>query len=50
MPFFIGSKGDYDLCGVCFSHMGNESEYTRLDKPASVNVRALSVSFFHDYM
>ncbi|CAL5068451.1 unnamed protein product [Urochloa decumbens] len=28
-------KVDYDLCGACFSHMGNEVEYTRLDSPAS---------------
>ncbi|XP_062185640.1 protein JOKA2-like isoform X2 [Phragmites australis] len=31
-------KEDYDLCGACFSHMGNESEYTRLDMPASKNI------------
>jgi hypothetical protein len=45
MLFFIGRKNDYDLCGACFSHMGKDSEYTRLDKPASVNVRGLLVSF-----
>ncbi|CAO2035452.1 unnamed protein product [Urochloa humidicola] len=28
-------KVDYDLCDACFSHMGNEAEYTRLDSPAS---------------
>ncbi|CAN6268244.1 unnamed protein product [Urochloa humidicola] len=28
-------KVDYDLCDACFSHMGNEAEYTRLDNPAS---------------
>lgn len=28
-------KEDYDLCDACFSHMGNEVEYTRLDGPAS---------------
>ncbi|KAL6652531.1 hypothetical protein ACP70R_011456 [Stipagrostis hirtigluma subsp. patula] len=32
-------KEDYDLCGVCFSHMGNEAEYTKLDRPASVRDR-----------
>ncbi|KAK3142293.1 hypothetical protein QOZ80_4BG0344740 [Eleusine coracana subsp. coracana] len=30
-------KDDYDLCLSCFSLTGNESEYTRLDKPASVD-------------
>ncbi|PUZ47632.1 hypothetical protein GQ55_7G181900 [Panicum hallii var. hallii] len=29
------AKEDYDLCDACFSHMGNETEYTRLDMPAS---------------
>ncbi|KAG2566909.1 hypothetical protein PVAP13_7NG234000 [Panicum virgatum] len=28
-------KEDYDLCDACFSLMGNETEYTRLDMPAS---------------
>ncbi|CAN6276023.1 unnamed protein product [Urochloa humidicola] len=28
-------KVDYDLCDACFSHMGNDVEYTRLDSPAS---------------
>ncbi|KAL0698376.1 hypothetical protein Bca4012_054498 [Brassica carinata] len=27
---------DYDLCTICFSVMGNEGDYTRMDKPASV--------------
>lgn len=26
-------KEDYDLCDVCFNRMGNEVEYTRIDKP-----------------
>ncbi|KAL6882559.1 hypothetical protein ACP4OV_011249 [Aristida adscensionis] len=34
-------KQDYDLCGVCFSHMGNAAEYTKLDRPASVRDRRL---------
>ncbi|XP_074590621.1 protein NBR1 homolog [Curcuma longa] len=25
-------KHDYDLCSVCFSKMGNEADYTRIDK------------------
>ncbi|KAH0915657.1 hypothetical protein HID58_030103 [Brassica napus] len=29
-------KEDYDLCTICFSVMGNEGDYTRMDKPASV--------------
>jgi len=32
---FADSKEDYDLCDACFSLMGNETEYTRLDMPAS---------------
>ncbi|KAG2572842.1 protein NBR1 homolog isoform X4 [Panicum virgatum] len=28
-------KEDYDLCDACFSLMGNETEYTRLNMPAS---------------
>ncbi|KAG2256336.1 hypothetical protein Bca4012_093419 [Brassica carinata] len=28
-------KEDYDLCTICFSVMGNEGDYTRMDKPAS---------------
>ncbi|CDY08946.1 BnaC08g11760D [Brassica napus] len=28
-------KEDYDLCTICFSVMGNEEDYTRMDKPAS---------------
>ncbi|CAM0904181.1 unnamed protein product [Alopecurus aequalis] len=26
-------KDDYDLCSACFSLAGNETEYTRIDKP-----------------
>ncbi|KAL4363623.1 hypothetical protein GQ457_04G035810 [Hibiscus cannabinus] len=26
-------KDDYDLCSICFSKMGNESDYTRMDSP-----------------
>ncbi|CAH8391798.1 unnamed protein product [Eruca vesicaria subsp. sativa] len=29
-------KEDYDLCSICFSVMGNEGDYTRMDKPAVV--------------
>ncbi|KFK29014.1 hypothetical protein AALP_AA7G077700 [Arabis alpina] len=29
-------KDDYDLCTMCFSVMGNEGDYTRMDKPISV--------------
>ncbi|XP_068664600.1 protein JOKA2 [Aristolochia californica] len=25
-------KEDYDLCNICFSEMGNEDEYTRIDR------------------
>ncbi|ESQ54850.1 hypothetical protein EUTSA_v10024557mg [Eutrema salsugineum] len=30
-------KEDYDLCTICFSVMGNEGDYTRMDKPVSVH-------------
>ncbi|XP_059441396.1 protein JOKA2 [Corylus avellana] len=26
-------KEDFDLCSICFSEMGNETEYTRMDRP-----------------
>jgi next-to-BRCA1 protein 1 len=26
-------REDYDLCGSCFKRMGNEMEYTKIDKP-----------------
>jgi len=26
-------KVDYDLCSICFSEMGNESDYIRMDRP-----------------
>ncbi|GLT28062.1 hypothetical protein SLA2020_030190 [Shorea laevis] len=28
-------KEDYDLCGICFSKMGNEADYIRMDRPVS---------------
>ncbi|KAF8378224.1 hypothetical protein HHK36_029563 [Tetracentron sinense] len=28
-------KENYDLCSICFSEMGNEAEYIRMDRPAS---------------
>ncbi|WVZ86122.1 hypothetical protein U9M48_032956 [Paspalum notatum var. saurae] len=30
-------KENYDLCGACFSHIGNKAEYTRLDRPTSTS-------------
>ncbi|CAN6464453.1 unnamed protein product [Victoria cruziana] len=27
-------KEDYDLCSICYASMGNEAEYTRMDRPA----------------
>lgn len=30
-------KEDYDLCTICFSVMGNEEDYIRMDKPVSVH-------------
>lgn len=29
-------KEDYDLCSICFSQMGNERDYIRMDKPVAV--------------
>lgn len=29
----IGRKEDYDLCSICFSKMGNETDYYRIDRP-----------------
>ncbi|EOA16137.1 hypothetical protein CARUB_v10004271mg [Capsella rubella] len=41
-------KEDYDLCNICFSVMGNDGDYTRMDKPVSVQhlrpFRQLAVS------
>ncbi|KAA8540765.1 hypothetical protein F0562_024316 [Nyssa sinensis] len=28
-------KEDYDLCSICFSEMGNEADYMRIDHPVS---------------
>ncbi|KAF8408307.1 hypothetical protein HHK36_007455 [Tetracentron sinense] len=28
-------KEDYDLCSICFSELGNEAEYIRMDRPVS---------------
>ncbi|KAK6924783.1 Zinc finger, ZZ-type [Dillenia turbinata] len=28
-------KEDYDLCSICFSEIGNEADYVRIDRPAS---------------
>ncbi|EHA8588420.1 protein NBR1 [Cocos nucifera] len=32
-------KEDYDLCGICFSEMGNEADYTRTDRPPPISHR-----------
>ncbi|XP_010534154.1 PREDICTED: protein NBR1 homolog [Tarenaya hassleriana] len=38
-PRFMSKlKEDYDLCSTCFSQMGNERDYIRMDEPASVRV------------
>lgn len=31
--FMSKVKDDYDLCSICFSKMGNEADYIRLDRP-----------------
>ncbi|XP_039008254.1 protein JOKA2-like isoform X2 [Hibiscus syriacus] len=28
-------KDDYDLCSICFSKMGNEADYVRMDRPVN---------------
>ncbi|KAG8378782.1 hypothetical protein BUALT_Bualt07G0020800 [Buddleja alternifolia] len=40
-------KVDYDLCSICFSEMGNESDYIRMDRPA-VPRRLMSLKELHD--
>nr|XP_010929908.2 LOW QUALITY PROTEIN: protein NBR1 homolog [Elaeis guineensis] len=34
--FKSNGKEDYDLCGICFSEMGNEADYTRIDRPSPI--------------
>ncbi|KAK7330542.1 hypothetical protein VNO77_24737 [Canavalia gladiata] len=29
-------KENYDLCNICFNEMGNETDYIRMDRPATV--------------
>jgi hypothetical protein len=49
-------KEDYDLCDSCFQRMGNEMEYTKIDKPISPHkflrdphAVGTSISFFMEY-
>ncbi|KAL5976565.1 hypothetical protein ACLOJK_020898 [Asimina triloba] len=35
-------KEDYDLCNVCFSEMGNEADYTRMDRASYQSLRSRS--------
>jgi hypothetical protein len=30
---FVYRREDYDLCDSCFKRMGNEIEYTKIEKP-----------------
>ncbi|XP_058093714.1 protein NBR1 homolog [Magnolia sinica] len=39
-------KEDYDLCNICFSEMGNESDYTRIDRAA---YRSLRMKEFYNH-
>ncbi|XP_008777228.1 protein JOKA2-like [Phoenix dactylifera] len=32
-------KEDYDLCSICFSEMGNEADYTRVDRASPISHR-----------
>eukprot|EP00262_Sarcandra_glabra_P010832 TRINITY_DN2632_c0_g1_i2.p1 TRINITY_DN2632_c0_g1~~TRINITY_DN2632_c0_g1_i2.p1 ORF type:complete len:785 (+),score=163.33 TRINITY_DN2632_c0_g1_i2:312-2666(+) len=38
-------KEDYDLCNICFSQMGNEADYTRMDR-ATYNSPRLFKEFY----
>ncbi|XP_040987272.1 protein JOKA2 isoform X2 [Juglans microcarpa x Juglans regia] len=31
-------KSNYDLCSICFSEMGNETDYWRMDRPMSCRI------------
>lgn len=49
---FTHRKEDYDLCDSCFQRMGNEVEYTKIDKPILPHrllrdPHAVSTSFFY---
>uniref|UniRef100_A0A5B7B0Y7 Protein NBR1 homolog n=1 Tax=Davidia involucrata TaxID=16924 RepID=A0A5B7B0Y7_DAVIN len=36
VPWFKSKvKKDYDLCSICFSEMGNEADYIKIDRPVS---------------
>ncbi|XP_038683440.1 protein JOKA2-like isoform X2 [Tripterygium wilfordii] len=41
-------KEDYDLCSICFSEMGNEADYIRMDRPQSYR-HSQSVHGLRDY-
>ncbi|KAJ9677882.1 hypothetical protein PVL29_022700 [Vitis rotundifolia] len=41
-------KEDYDLCSICFSEMGNEADYIRMDWPARQHPWSFKMS--HDPM
>ncbi|KAA8542243.1 hypothetical protein F0562_023621 [Nyssa sinensis] len=37
VPWFKSKvKKDYDLCSICFSEMGNEDDYIKIDRPVSL--------------
>ncbi|GLT53791.1 hypothetical protein SLA2020_270390 [Shorea laevis] len=40
-------KEDFDLCSICFSAMGNETDFTRMDRPVSFR-HARSLKGLHD--
>ncbi|XP_038708947.1 protein JOKA2 isoform X2 [Tripterygium wilfordii] len=41
-------KEDYDLCSICFSEMGNVSDYIRIDRPQSYR-HPQAVQGLHDF-
>lgn len=41
-------KDDYDLCSVCFTGMGNESDYIRMDRPL-IHRQPLAYKGMHDH-
>ncbi|CAK9137546.1 unnamed protein product [Ilex paraguariensis] len=41
-------KEDYDLCSICFAQMGNDADYTQIDRPLTYG-HPLSFKGLYDY-
>lgn len=50
-PLYVSNcrKEDYDLCSICFSKMGSEADYIRLDHPVSYR-HPWSIKGLYDYV